>query len=184
MKFFHFKRKAKEIQKRNNSRSKDPQQDLNLSRSTVVHNIVKIVRNYSEKCAISKIRIDESSGKLIIESQRSEASEERNDDDIDGPSVDHDESIEGYQNFIGIKQELSTQNAVCQEDQDMFMIETEELVRKVNDGSDNESDNDSKSEKDDKSWASFESASSTSSGIKRRKLTESFRSKTSEIKCK
>ena len=69
VKFYHFKRRAKELQKQHirPTRQNTPQQHERQSK--IVHNIVKIVENYTEKCSISTITIDESSKKLIIESQ-------------------------------------------------------------------------------------------------------------------
>jgi hypothetical protein len=66
VKFYHFKRKAKEIQKQKlqANRVRAPKKK---KKNKIVHDIVEIVENYSEKCAISSIRIDESNRKLIIE---------------------------------------------------------------------------------------------------------------------
>jgi hypothetical protein len=72
VKFYHFKRKAKEIQKRRLQATR-----IRTSRkekqSKVVHTIVQIVENYTEKCSISSIRVDESQKKLIIEPEAVES---------------------------------------------------------------------------------------------------------------
>lgn len=71
VKFYHFKRKAKEIQKRKlqSSRQRVPRKDKH---NKIVHNIIQIVENYTEKCSISSIRVDESNKKLIIEPRETE----------------------------------------------------------------------------------------------------------------
>lgn len=68
LKFYHFKRKVKEVQKQRNSRQNEQIEARKKKKSKVVHNIVSIVENYSEKCSISSIKIDANSRKLIIES--------------------------------------------------------------------------------------------------------------------
>lgn len=68
IKFYHFKRKVKEIHKRN-IRSNKQKTQQNEKFSKVVHNIVNIVETYTEKCSISTIKIDESSQKLIIQAR-------------------------------------------------------------------------------------------------------------------
>ena len=69
IKFYHFKRKIKEAQghiPRNSAKKLKPQASQKSSK--VVHTIYKIIENYTEKCSISKIRVNENSKKLIIES--------------------------------------------------------------------------------------------------------------------
>lgn len=66
VKFYHFKRRAKEIQKRKHQSCR-PRAPKKEKQSRVVHNIVDIVENYTEKCSISTVRIDENNKKLIIE---------------------------------------------------------------------------------------------------------------------
>ncbi|CAG9806683.1 unnamed protein product [Chironomus riparius] len=69
LKFYHFKQKVKDVQAHipKSSSKKSKSQTLQKS-SKVVHSIYKIIENYTEKCSISKIRVDEKSKKLIIES--------------------------------------------------------------------------------------------------------------------
>lgn len=68
LKFYHFKRKVREVQKQRNSRQNEQIEARKKKKSKVVHDIVSIVENYSEKCSISSIKIDANSRKLIIES--------------------------------------------------------------------------------------------------------------------
>jgi hypothetical protein len=70
VKFYHFKRKAKEVQKRQKSTTEKTLNQPKDKTSKVVHDIVAIVQNYTEKCSISTIKIDESNDKLIIEPSR------------------------------------------------------------------------------------------------------------------
>jgi hypothetical protein len=72
VKFYHFKRKAKEIQKRRLQASRI-RTSKKEKQSKVVHSIVQIVQNYTEKCSISSIRVDESQKKLIIEPEAVES---------------------------------------------------------------------------------------------------------------
>ncbi|XP_070502779.1 uncharacterized protein [Chironomus tepperi] len=69
LKFYHFKQKIKEVQshipKSSSKKSKPP---VVQKSSKIIHSIYKIIENYTEKCSISKIRVDEKSKKLIIES--------------------------------------------------------------------------------------------------------------------
>lgn len=68
VKFYHFKRKVKEIHKRSSNSNKQKLTPQEKS-SKVVHNIVDIVESYTEKCSISTIKIDEGHQKLIIEAR-------------------------------------------------------------------------------------------------------------------
>lgn len=68
IKFYHFKRKVHDVHKRqHNFRPGREKPRHKEKRSKVVHNIVQIVENYTDKCAVSSIKVDESSRKLIIE---------------------------------------------------------------------------------------------------------------------
>jgi hypothetical protein len=69
VKFYHFKRKVKEAQKQSINKSNKLKSPPKEKKSKVVHNIVKIVEDYTAKCSITTVRIDESNKKLIIESQ-------------------------------------------------------------------------------------------------------------------
>lgn len=69
LKFYHFKQKIKDAQAHIiKSTSKKSKPHTTQKSSKVVHSIYKIIENYTEKCSISKIRVDENSKKLIIES--------------------------------------------------------------------------------------------------------------------
>lgn len=72
IKFYHFKRKVHDVQKTKTFR---PGRDKprREKRSKVVHNIVQIVENYTEKCHVSSIKVDENSRKLIIEPKPSQS---------------------------------------------------------------------------------------------------------------
>jgi hypothetical protein len=72
VKFYHFKRKAKEVQKQKPAGSQNKAQKTKERASKIVHNILDIVQNYTERCSISRIKVDERSKKLIIESEESE----------------------------------------------------------------------------------------------------------------
>ena len=71
IKFYHFKRKVKDVQNQNTRSSSSLESSKNKP-SRIVHNILNIVENYTEKCSISSIRIDESNKKLIIESKNTQ----------------------------------------------------------------------------------------------------------------
>lgn len=93
IKFYHFKRKVKEVQRQSVTPVK--QKTLQkLRKNKIVHNIVEIVENYTEKCSISSIQIDVSHNKLIIESRDkvavSEKAESRRFEDFDlrNPQID------------------------------------------------------------------------------------------------
>lgn len=66
IKFYHFKRKVHDVQKTKTFRP-GRERPRREKRSKVVHNIVQIVENYTEKCNVSTIKVDENSRKLIIE---------------------------------------------------------------------------------------------------------------------
>lgn len=69
VKFYHFKRRAREVQSQNLGQfSSIENLQPGPKHSKVVHNIVKIVEKYSEECSISSIRVDKHNKKLIIES--------------------------------------------------------------------------------------------------------------------
>lgn len=73
IKFYHFKRKVQETQKQNRRHEKPTnipksQKSVKNKQSKVIHNIYDIVKNYTEKCSIVKIRVNENNKKLIIES--------------------------------------------------------------------------------------------------------------------
>lgn len=78
IKFYHFKRKAKEIQKKKLQANR-VRTSRKEKHSKVVQNIVQIVENYTEKCSISSIRVDEINKKLIIEPQGTDNVEQSND---------------------------------------------------------------------------------------------------------
>jgi hypothetical protein len=137
VKFYHFKRRAKEIQKRKlqSSRLRGPKKE---KQSKVVHNIVEIVENYTEKCAISSIRIDEGSKKLIIEPQEQESIPPiRHAVPIAKVAVPHKQEAlpfqpeyinEGSLNAVIIKQEpgLMIEENIYNEDDSMTFNEGEE----------------------------------------------------------
>lgn len=66
LKFYIFKRRAKEVQLRDIPKPKRP--SARHIKSKMVHNIVNIVESYTQKCSISAITIKESERKLVIES--------------------------------------------------------------------------------------------------------------------
>lgn len=66
IKFYHFKRKVKEAQK-HRIRTREQTVASKEKQSKIIHNIVEIVRDYTKKCDVSTIRVDESSKQLIIE---------------------------------------------------------------------------------------------------------------------
>lgn len=70
IKFYHFKRKVREVQKQNFASSRQATQQKER-KTKIVQKIVDIVENYTEKCSVSSIRIEEGSKKLIIESRDS-----------------------------------------------------------------------------------------------------------------
>lgn len=61
VKFYHFKRKVKEVQNQIVASKKQ-----NQPKSKVVHKILDIVRNFSDKYSISSIQVDENNRKLVI----------------------------------------------------------------------------------------------------------------------
>lgn len=65
LKFYIFKRRAKEVQLRVIPKPKRPSAQ---HKSKMVHSIVNIVESYTQKCSISAITIKESERKLVIES--------------------------------------------------------------------------------------------------------------------
>lgn len=67
IKFYHFKRKVHDVQKTKHFRPGREKPRHRAKRSKVVHNIVQIVEDYTEKCNVSTIKVDENSRKLIIE---------------------------------------------------------------------------------------------------------------------
>lgn len=70
LKFYHFKRKVKEVQKQNISKIVNrTKSQAKHKQNKIIHNIVKIVQDYTKKHSISSIRIEESAKKLVIESQ-------------------------------------------------------------------------------------------------------------------
>lgn len=56
-----------DVQKRKSFRPTREKPRQKMKSSKVVHNIVQIVENYTEKCSVSSIRIDQSNRKLVIE---------------------------------------------------------------------------------------------------------------------
>lgn len=70
LKFYHFKRKVKEgreyLHKSTNNNRKKPQDTQKYSK--IVCNIYRIIENYTEQCAITKIQINTTDRALIIES--------------------------------------------------------------------------------------------------------------------
>lgn len=69
VKFYHFKRRARDVQNQNPRKNCSTQKEApSAKQSKVVHNIVKIVEEYSQSCSISSIRVVKHSKKLIIES--------------------------------------------------------------------------------------------------------------------
>ncbi|CAG9808008.1 unnamed protein product [Chironomus riparius] len=101
IKFYHFKRKVQETQKQN-IRDKKPtnipqlQKSVKNKQSKVVHNIYDIVKNYTEKCSIVKIRVNENNRKLIIES---------NEDNHETGSISEDLDQQHSFNHLKIKEE-------------------------------------------------------------------------------
>lgn len=78
LKFYHFKQKIKDVQghiTRSSSKKSKPQTTQKSSK--VVHSIYRIIENYTEKCSISKIRVDEKGKKLIIESNEQQSEKRR-----------------------------------------------------------------------------------------------------------
>jgi hypothetical protein len=71
VKIYHFRRKVSDVQmsqqKAKGVKTKS-QPKITEKRSKVVQNIYQIIENYTEKCSITAIRVDEKSNKLIIES--------------------------------------------------------------------------------------------------------------------
>lgn len=67
IKFYHFKRKVHDAQKTKHFRPGRERPRQKEKRSKVVTNIVQIVENYADKCAVAMIKVDENSRKLIIE---------------------------------------------------------------------------------------------------------------------
>ncbi|KAG5671359.1 hypothetical protein PVAND_001560 [Polypedilum vanderplanki] len=67
IKFYHFKRKVKEVQMQQQKMIIQHDKQKNSQKTNkVVHNIYKIIENYTEKCSVTAIRVDEESKKLII----------------------------------------------------------------------------------------------------------------------
>lgn len=89
IKFYHFKRKVKEVQRRN-IKLHQQQVKHREKKSKIVHDILEIVENYTEKCSVSAIRIDEEHNKLIIEASQSESESE---DAGNSQTTDLDDSV-------------------------------------------------------------------------------------------
>lgn len=69
VKFYHFKRKVKEVQKQNKNKTANTKKSQqNRKRSKSVHNIVNIVENFMKSHSVSSVRVDESKQRLVIES--------------------------------------------------------------------------------------------------------------------
>lgn len=66
LKFYIFKRRAKEVRLQVIPKPKRP--SVQNIKSKMVHNIVNIVESYTQKCSISAITIKEDERKLVIES--------------------------------------------------------------------------------------------------------------------
>lgn len=73
VKFYHFKRKVKETQQTQQKSKTNYDKQQSSSNSRIVHNIYKIIESYAEKCAVSAIRVQEDSKKLIIESNETDS---------------------------------------------------------------------------------------------------------------
>lgn len=128
VKFYHFKRRAREVQKQNITKNFFTTQNLppKSKQSKVVHNIVKIVEEYSENCSISSIRIDRNSKKLIIES---------------AAAVDDDISKSTCTSSLAAPPQLSFDIAIKDEpidsfDDDLWQVETVESSSEALDYSD------------------------------------------------
>lgn len=67
VKFYHFKRKVQDVQKRKSFRPAREKPRQKMKSSKVVHNIVQIVESYTDKCSVSSIRVDQTNRKLVIE---------------------------------------------------------------------------------------------------------------------
>jgi helix-turn-helix, Psq domain len=64
VRFYHFKRKIQSENKQIKCTTKIPKK--HKQRSKIVHDIVDIIDNYSQKCAVSSVKVDEKNNKLII----------------------------------------------------------------------------------------------------------------------
>lgn len=131
VKFYHFKKRAKEVQKQKLQCSRYKQ--LNKEKkSKVVQNIIEIVENYTERCSISSIRVDEDNKKMtIVQAEKadsivsvsnsssnfsfSEANvtvKEEPDSDFDSSLLQDASNLFDFSDDIVIKQEPSEQPAI------------------------------------------------------------------------
>lgn len=67
IKFFHFKRQVKEVQMNRKFSPKRHVKPKKHKRSKVVHDIFKIIKNYTDECSVASIKVDKSTKRLVIE---------------------------------------------------------------------------------------------------------------------
>ncbi|KAG5671351.1 hypothetical protein PVAND_001552 [Polypedilum vanderplanki] len=79
IKFYHFKRKVKEVQISLKNNTSEPKEFSKNSKkqSKIVHDIYEIIENYTEKFSVSSIRVNENGKKLIIESSSNNSDSSR-----------------------------------------------------------------------------------------------------------